>query len=229
MANPTCFSARQVCSARVALLAEAGAPVAGANNGYVTNLVSVETSVNVEEGDEFVQKDGCGDICARFVDCDKVKGVDATLNICTFDAQLVGLVTGGTEFVDPGTADVMGVQIPGVSAACPGAISLEWWCYAQDGASQATPDVAPAGAYWHFVIPYLKFRLGDVTYENGIPILPLVGKGSENPNITQNGPFNDWPTGVANAGGVTSPFGYWLESSMPSAACEYEAVTSAAS
>ena len=226
----SCFSARQVCAARFALLTPTGAPDTGAGNGYVTNLVSLVTSPQVAEGDKFIQKDGCGDICARFLDCDKVEGVDATVNICTLDPILVALVTGGQTFQVPGaTGDVFGMKLPSLADGCPQPVCLEWWTYAQDGSVQATPTVAPGGAVWHHVIPFLQFRLGDVTYENGIPILPLIGKGSENANITSNGPFNDWPLGVTFTDGIDSPYGYWLEGAIPAVACAAIAVTSSAS
>lgn len=227
--NDSCFSARQICAARFALLNPTGSPDAGANNGYVTNLVSLVTSPQISEGDKFIQKDGCGDICARFLDCDKVEGVDATVNICTLDPLLVALVTGGQTFTDVATDDVVGMKLPSVADGCPQPICLEWWTYAQDGSQQATPAVAPNGAYWHHVIPYLTFTIGGETFENGIPIRPLVGKGSENPNITINGPFNDWPASVALTDGIDSPYGYWLEGSIPTVACNYVEVTSAAS
>lgn len=231
MSLPTCFSSRQVCRLRVALLDDVGAPDNGANNGYVTKgFVSIELDPQIEEGEEQVVKDGCGDICMRFVDPDIVKGINATINFCHLDAQIYWLMLGGTTFVESPSNDIFGGRLPEVADGGGPALSLEWWTIAQDGASQAVPDsTGNLGAYYHFVIPMLRFAPGATTFENGPAQFPLVGKGEENPNLTSNGPFDDWPSEVANAGGVPSPYGWWLDSALPDAACDFVNVTSAAS
>lgn len=231
MSLPTCFSSRQVCRLRVALLDSAGAPDSGASNGYVTKgFVSIETSPQVEEGEEVVVKDGCGDICLRYVDKDIVKGVNATINLCQLDAQLYWLLLGGTTFTESPSSDIFGGKMPAVASGGGPDLCLEWWTIAQDGASQATPDsTSNLPAYYHFVIPKISFSPGDTTYENGPAQFPVVGKGEENANITANGPFDDWPTEVANAGGIDSPWGWWLDSTLPDASCAFVEVTSAAS
>lgn len=231
MSLPTCFSSRQVCRVRVALLDAAGAPDSGASNGYITKgLVSIETDPQVEEGEEVVVKNGCGDICLRYVDKDIVKGVNATINLCELDAQFYWLLLGGTTFTETASADVFGGRMPEVADGGAPDFSLEWWTIAQDVASQATPDsTGNLPAYYHFVIPKISFAPGQTTYENGPATIPVIGKGQENPNLTVNGPFDDWPTEVANAGGIPSPFGWWLDSTLPDASCAYVNVTSAAS
>lgn len=228
MSDPVCFSSLQVCRLRVGQLTSAGAPNPGASNGYVTDgLVSIALSFVKSEGDDFEQKTGCGDICATFVDCDKVKRVDPTVTLCHLDAQLIELMGGGTIFTESPSSDPFGMKIPSPGDSCANPVSLEWWSLAWDVDSQATPaSLSGSPAYWHFVIPKVRFAFGDVTFENGIAVIPLVGKGEANANVTSNGPFNDWPSEVAGTGGVDSPFGYWLDATLPDASCDYVAVPS---
>ena len=225
MSAPICFSSRQVLRFRVALLDATGAPDPGAENGYVSNLVSIAMTPVIEAGDEFILKDGAGDICASFRDCDKIKGNDAVVTLCNLDAQLIALMTGAMVFED--ATGVMGLKLPLLNDACPVPVCVEWWTLAQDGSSQAT--ISGVAQYFHFVIPLVKFVPGSWTFENGILAVVLNGKGEENPNVTVNGPFNDWPTGVVAADGAKSALAYWRESTLPAAACDYIEVTSAAS
>jgi hypothetical protein len=230
--DPTCFSSRQVCRLRVALLdPDTGAPDNGANNGYVSKgFVSIEIDPQISEGDEVEVKDGCGDICATWVDPDIVKRVNATINLCQLDAQLYWLIMGGTAFTESPSDDLFGGMLPAVADGGGPAVCLEWWTKAQDGASQATPEsTGSLAAYYHFVIPKIRFSPGGTTFENGPAEFPCVGKGDENPNITANGPFDDWPAEIAQNGGITSPWGWWLDSALPDASCAFVNVTSAAS
>ncbi len=226
MPAPICFSSRQLLRVRVALLDSTGAPDAGSENGYVTsNPISIAMTPVVEAGDEFTLKTGDGSICASFRDCDKVKGNDPVVTLCQLDAQLISLMTGSTPFEDGD--GVMGLKWPHLDNECQVPVSLEWWTYAHDGKAQATLN--GAGQYLHFVIPKVVFVFGAQTFENGILSVVLNGKGEENALITLNGPFDDWPAGVVAEGGADSAFAYWRESSLPAAACDYIAVTSAAS
>lgn len=229
MADPICFASRQICRVRIALLTQAGAPVQGSNNGYVTDsMVSLELSPEVAEGDEFEAKNGCGDVCQTFRDCDQVKRVGLTMSICTNDAQFLELLMGGTAFVDSG--DVIGHKAAKLGDGCVPPVSLEWWTYAHDGSQQATPAaLGGSPGFWHFVIPLTRWRFGDLTFENDLTMVEAEGFGEENSSITSNGPFDDWPAEVADTGGADSWYNNWIEDSLPDANCDYLAVTSAAS
>ena len=225
MPEPICYSSRQVARARIALLDQTGAPDAGSENGYVSKLVSVQMTPQLEEGEEFTLKTGDGDICASFRDNDKIKGNNLVLSLCQLDAQMIGLATGATIFED--NDGVMGLKIPKSTDDPPAPVCFEWWTIAQDGSSQATLN--GSALYWHHVVPFNRFTIGDHTFENGILTVVLNGKGEENTNITINGPFDDWPAGVVAEGGADSAYAYWRETSLPVASCDYVSVSSAAS
>lgn len=229
MGLPSCFGSRQIVRARVALLDATGAPDAGPDNGYVTsNPVSLQITPVVEAGDEFTLKNGGGDICQYYRSCDKVKGYDVVLNLCEFDVQMIALSTGAT-MLDTGDG-VVGLALPRVAAGCVVPVSLEWWTVANNGTAQAVNGSGTA-LYWHWVIPKVNFTIGAQTFENGITTFVLNGKGEENPNITLNGPFDDWPAAFSEdiPDGVTGPLGVWWETSLPAAACDLITVTSLAS
>lgn len=216
----------QVCRTRVSLLDASGAPDAGPDNGYVSNgLISVEFSPQTEEGDEFVLKNGCGEICQSYKGCDKIKRVDTTVNLCQLDAALIGLLTGSTVFVDDDEY-VTGLKIPGVNDACPNGVCIEFWSIAWDGDQQFVYNGLPA--YWLWVVSKFRPAPGDFTLENGVLEFPVVGPGESNSQITADGPFDDWPAEVADTGGFDT-FGWVLTTSIPAASDDYVAVTSAVS
>lgn len=225
----TCFSSLQLCGTRIAELNSAGSPVNGAGRGYMsTAAIKADIKVELEKGDEFTQKNGCGAICAYFRDCDRVKGVSITLELCQLDSDLISMLVGGDTFSSAGK--VIGMQLPSTTASCDAGTSLELWSKAWDGVSAAVPAfTTPSAAYFHWVFPKVTWSLGDITLENGIAKIPVVGNGVENPRITANGPFDDWPTPIANAGGITRVAGWWLDATLPTASCGSIAVTSAAS
>lgn len=222
MSTPTCYSSVDVLRIRVALLTSTGAPDDGVENGYVSNGISVARNVVIEAGDEFVQKNGDGTICQVYRGCDKIKGADIVLQVCEADDQFTQLCIGGDLF---GGATTIGHQWPKSDDPCPADVCLEWWTYAWDGDAQAVIGGVPQ--YWHHVCPKVAFVPGDETFEHGITVWNLNGKGKENQYITANGPFDDWPAGLND--GVTSAYGKFLDASLPAVACDYVAVSSLAS
>lgn len=222
MGEPVCWGTKDVCRVRVARLSASGAPDDGASNGYVTDaLISIAKSTVVEAGEDEVKRNGCGVTCQQARTDDVVIGSDITLTLCTLDPQLLELMIDGTLFVDAGTSEVMGMKEPS-----PGDTTvpfcLEWWTKAWDGSGQAEPLILSGSpGYWHHVVPLAKGRFGDLTFENAITDIVVELRGRPNPNITANGPFNDWDADVAARNGVDSGYGFWLDANLPTASCEY--------
>lgn len=229
MSAPTCYSSIQLCAIRVAELNSAGSPISGANRGYVSDApIKLDIGVELEEGDEFIQKNGCGAICVNYKDQDKIKNVTLGLELCSLDSQLISLLVGGDTFSSGG--NVIGMQLPAVSGSNDNGVCLEAWSKAWDGTAQAVPSfTSPNAAYYHWVFPKVKWSLGNITLENGVAVVPVNGVGSENSRVTTNGPFDDWPSPIANAGGITRVAGWWLDDDLPTASCGFISVTSAAS
>lgn len=218
-----CFTARDLLRVRIARLTEAGSPVSGASNGYVIDsAVQLVATPTYDAGQTFTQRKGDGSICAAFKDNNEPTGSDVTLQICKWDTQFLALATCG-QVMPPTGSPIIGHRARQTDEPIY-PVSLEWWTYNQDGKT-----LADNFQYRWFVIPYVKLTLGAETFEHGLTVVNLTGVGSENDNITSNGPFDDWPTGVAQVDGITSAYGEWVTNTLPASACAYVSVSSAAS
>lgn len=224
----TCYASVELSAIRVAELTSAGAPNTGAGNGYVSDAaIQMGVTVEVETGTEFVQKNGLGAICATLKQPDTIKRVTLALELCQLDSELIAMLTGGQTFASGG--NTIGMQLPAVGATPPN-LCIEAWTKAWDGGGQAVPAfTSPTPAYFHFVFPLTTWVQGQFSMAEGFMVVPLTGSGSENSAITANGPFDDWPAPVVNAGGITRIGGWFLDDDLPTAACAAIAVSSAAS
>lgn len=234
-AEPHCFGSLQVCRIRVAKLTAGGAPLTGATNGYVSSaLVQMTLGVELSEGADLEVKNGCGEICQTFKDCDKIKRLNLGLQLCQLDSILISYMTSGTNIVDLGGTGVgnsIGFEFPGTTDACPNGVSLEVWTKAWDSSQQATPPFlgGSTAAYFHWVFPRTKWQIGDLTFEDDFMAVQLDGFAEENDNLTANGPFDDWPADITARGGFTNVGGWFMDSSIPTASCAAVSVASAAS
>jgi hypothetical protein len=228
--SSTCITSLDLCAIRVAKLnAASGAPVAGASNGYVSVAPQkLEVTVEVEKGDEKTVKNGCGALMAILNESDKIKSISFATDYCQLDAELMEIKTGAAVFSSGGNA--IGYQLPAVGDEPPH-VCFEAWSKAWDVDHQyISPFTDPDGTYIHWVFPNTQWVQDKFTLEHDLLVVPVNGKGSENPSITANGPFDDWPSAIANAGGVTRLGGWFFDDTIPANDdCEYIAVTSAAS
>lgn len=226
----TCYTSLQLCAMRVAQLTIAGRPqVPGTNRGYVTDsAIKLQVGVTLKTGVDVEQQNGCGAVCAAFKQPDRIKRVDLALDLCQFDAQLIGLLTDGGVISSGGNA--IGYQFPSTTGADPRPVCLEAWSKAWAGTQQASPPfTAPNAAWIHWVFPYVQFTMGQFTIDNSLMVVPLTGPGTPNSFITVNGPFDDWPAAVSAAGGITQVGGWFLDGVLPAVTCNYVTTTSAAS
>lgn len=234
MPEEHCFGSLQVCRLRAARLDANGSPLTG-TYGYVSDaLVEATVDLEIEEGDKLTQKNGCGNICQTFRDCDRITGASLELKLCHLDAELISFLTGSTVIRDlsgTGQGDAIGMEFPASDDDCPNGVSLELWTKAWDNTQQATPPFLGGGtiAYFHFVFPRTKFQMGQMKFENDFMEIPVSGFANENSRITANGPFDDWPADIAARGGFTNVGGFFLDDTIPTASCGAISVPSAAS
>lgn len=187
-----CLGSARVCALRVTRLDSTCQIVKGANNAVSsTAIVRLVSSPEYETGDEFIQKNGCGDICLYVKNADKLKRMNLTMELCTRDMEMLEMLTGASLYT--GAAGVIGLSRRGVGADDPDPVSLELWTKAiPSGTSGACAAVGAGASWWRWVYPRATFTLGDVTHENGIGLVSLSGFADPNPYWV-NGPFNDWP------------------------------------
>lgn len=216
MTNQTCHGSLNLCALRVASLTATGAPNVGASKGYCTDAsIKLDVQIELEEGAELTQKNGCGALKNYFKGDDKIKAVTLGLELCQLDSELIQFLTGGTLFTSAGTT--IGMRLPLAADTAPYGVSVEAWSYAWDGQAQAV--AGSAVQYIHWVFPRVKWSLGQFTLEEDLATIPVNGTGSENTHLTVNGPYDDWPAAVANAGGVPSVGGWWDEAALPTTQC----------
>lgn len=226
--SSTCITSLDLCAIRVSKLTEGGAPIAGASNGYVSDApVTLGVTVEVESGEVKTQKNGCGQLMFTLREEDQISGLSLALEVCQLDAYLAEIMAECELFTSGGNA--IGFQLPAVGASVD-PICFEGWTKAWEVDHQyVAPFTDPLATYIHWVFPYNRWVPDAFTLEHELLVLPLNGVGRENPSITANGPFDDWPAPVVARGGVTRLGGWFFDSTLPTADCDYVAVTSAAS
>jgi hypothetical protein len=203
------MSSLMACRLRAARLDSAGYIIAGADNMVVSDaLIQVNWEVEVAEGAELEQRNGCDEVCVTSKNPDTVKRVNLNMTLCHLDIELIEILAGGDIYLDG--ADPIGYQVPGVDESPDGA-SLEVWTKRWNNSQQAS-----GRPYWRWGFPLTKWRWGNVTLENGILAVPLSGVGEAN-TLFANGPLNDWP------GDLTNPFGFFADTAMPAATCGAQA------
>jgi len=200
---------------RVAKLDANGDGLAGATSGYIySSVIEAGLGVEVEDGDEIIKKDGCGNICVNFRGPDIIKRSTIDLKICTLDSELISLLIGSPRIINGSTT--IGGRVQQISDAAPNGVCLEFWTKAWNGSEQAKPTVlGGVNTYWHWVMPKAKFQLDPIELNNDAGEVALKGYGYENTALNIDGPYNDWGSSVAIAGGIPSCLGWFLDTSIP--------------
>lgn len=220
MANEHRYSSLQLVELRVALLDNNGSPDDGTgggilSNGYVTDsAITLGVDEEISVGTDLEQKNGSGGICGSYKEGDVVKRVNFTMDLCQLDYALIALLTGSDLFSSAGQP--IGFQIPASTTKLARRLSFEFWTKAYDGGAPATNTYSSGAAlYHHFVSASTQWTLGGQTFDDGFHVVSLTGQGFENPRITTNGPFDDWPAAIRNAGGVTRALGSFYDTALP--------------
>lgn len=226
--SQACFTSVDVCAIRVSKLTSAGHAVQGASNGYVSDSqIKVDMALDIEAGAEFIQKNGCGQIITIVKEADRIKRATLKCTLGRLDFELMYLMCGGLLNSDV-SGHGIGYQPPQVSGAAPDPICFEAWAKAYDASAPSTPAfTSPNVAYLHFVLPYVVCTQQPFTLANGQTIFEVDGTANENNNISADGPFNDWPSRIALAGGVTRVYGVFLDAVLPAASCGFVSVPTA--
>lgn len=180
-----------ICALRVARLDATGAPVAGATNGYCTNRVErlILRRVN-RAGADIELENGCGALVDAYKQPDVLKRYDVEVVLTAPDPELEELLAGLTLITQTGAA--IGVASEAVGANPAAGVCLEAWSKAWLGGGPVA-----SSPYMRYVVPWSSPTYQDTTLENAFLLPSVVGPSYENPNITADGPFNDWPTGAA--------------------------------
>lgn len=205
----------QFIAVRATLAAANGAPVPGADNGYFAKqVVKATVGLDVEEGERKTLKRGDDSVCRTSKGKTTILGASLAIELCNLDAALIALTTGALLISEGSTP--MGYEVLAPDDAAPDGVIFEGWSKAWDSDRQATPTVLGNDVgYFHFVFPFWEPQLGEIVLDTEHNSIPVSGNSSKNENITINGPYDDWPDWVVDHGGITRPYGVFLDDALP--------------
>lgn len=208
----TCGVSFGVCRTRITKLDGLGNVVNEAGNSYVSDkVVSVGMTANIETGDTFTRRNGCGCAISRFKVNDVFNWFEFAFEDGALEPEMQSMML-GLETITNG-ADIVGAAFGG-ALACdedPPAVAFEFWTQYLDE-NGALDEFYP---YVHWVFPYTLWQLGDNTAEQDFMANALSGFSRAN-NRWGQGPYADGPPD----GQDIRNGGYWLtDDALPDAAC----------
>jgi hypothetical protein len=175
---------------RLTRLDECGAPDTGAACGVIVTdgFVSVTISNEVEEGEEYTQKNAWGDFCIAEKDGDRVKWANVAIEMCEVDPEILDMVGGANPVVATGTT--IGATFG--REPNPNSFAIEVWTKKAGGDACGGAGTLEWG---YFVVPYVRNGIidGDITIENGPLVLAMKGEGQGAPADWGTGPHGDNP------------------------------------
>ena len=189
MAQILCASHLKICRIRATRLDENCLYAPGPDNSVTTTAaIRLNIEPEIEEGEEIIQKNGCGEICINIKDPDEVKRLNAELELCLRDLDLLNILTCSESILNEDGDAIGSCRSTGV-IDCPGA-ALEIWV--QVGRSTGSCGTGEDAEYnWvRYFYPKVNFTQGGNTFENGLNNLILTGTVEPNPNAL-DGPFSD--------------------------------------
>jgi hypothetical protein len=178
---------------RLTRLDDCGDPVVGSCSTLVSEcFVSVTLSAEIEAGDEYLQKSAWGDLCINDKDPDIIKWVNVSINFAEINPDALDILTGADPIVSGGNT----IGAAWAPVANDTAFSLEVWTKFTGEPCTGTPD------WGYFVVPFIRNgRIdGDLTIENGVMTIGVVGQGFAATNwgaspYTPNPFIETFPTG----------------------------------
>lgn len=214
--TPLCFSIIGTRGIRATLVDRCGKPVYGPNSQAVSaGIVSIELEPEVEEGDDYSQKNAAGDECfPSFKGPDVIKWWNVTLEFCNVDPALFTLMMRTWRPVLDYSRTLttgwrMGSQVSSVDG-----FALETWPKAAgagvgqlcDAAGNELPDDPEGydpGAY--FLLPWLIPTAPDSwTLENEPTTFTLKCR-SKSGSLWKKGPYNVVLNGPGQPGPLIDP------------------------
>ena len=205
------------CLVRITRLDDNGNVIAG-NNAYVTdNPISISVNPNIETGNAFSVRNGCGCSISRRKFPDIFNWWELSLNMATLEPQMISFLLGAATITDG--ADVVGIAFPSAldCADQAPAVAFEFWSEHVVGSG-----LDATYPYFHWVFPSTVWQIGDNTFEEG-PAEPTVNAFSQTNGNWGDGPYGDGPPD----GEVISEGAFWATNdALPTAECAAQAVTS---
>lgn len=181
---------------RLTRLDECGAPVDGSCSTLVSDcFVSVTMSGEYEAGDEFIQKNAWGELCINDKDGDVLKRVNIAIQFAEVNPDALDIIAQANPVMS-------GYEVIGSSFGTDlnqSSFALEIWT--KRTGQDCSPEGLPEWGY--FLVPFVKNGKidGDITIENGVLALNLMGEAFPASNSWGIGPYSEnafveqFPTG----------------------------------
>lgn len=224
MVSSDCLASVDVCAMRVAGLTSAGVPIAGSHGYFTTNIDNAKIGTTNNTINQVLRTNGCGTTVTTIPAVVTVSGSQVSIDLLKWERDLIQLLCGGTAMVSSGHTGAY--RSPALADGAPNPTCIEFWSKAWDSSVQAVTAIStPNPSYHHWVMPFVQCSISSqFTLTTGDTIFTITGNGSENPNITADGPWNDWPAFVAGHGGMNTAFGEYDDKTIPTGACGLQAV-----
>ncbi|MCD6056566.1 MAG: hypothetical protein K0R44_38 [Thermomicrobiales bacterium] len=196
--NGVCIGAHDACLIRAAKLDPDCSPKGGADSGIITaGIVTMTASPDIEEGQLYEPKTGCGTVGFTVEKPSRTKRVNLTGELLFHDEELMEVLFGGKLILGGALSDfntdVIGWAEQNITEADPSPIYLEiiTRMSAQGAGECSVGGVMQPYAQGH-IFGKARLTLGDETFENDVRNLTFTGVSVGNPALF-NGPWNDWP------------------------------------
>lgn len=228
MTQYACYASKQICAIRAARLGDNCAVVPGANNGFASmGVLTINATLEKETGQEYMVKNGCGDIMHYSQDSDRIKKINISVEMTGFDFEALEILT-GNELILDSEGTVVGMSDQGINATSSNGAYLEFWSKTIEGSDVCGDGVGEGFSHFRTVLPRVTLTQDDMTYENNIATVKLSGYAFANPTIDVPGPFNDYPVvGPLNTDAPRHIFGD--PEGPPALGCGYVTVPAASS
>lgn len=198
-----------LCRMRVTKVDAQGNVIAGSTNAYVSDkIVSVAVNPNIETGNSFGRRNGCGCSLARFKTKDIFNWFEFAFAGGALEPEMQALMLGAETIVDG--SDVVGLAFPSALDCTDdeSAVALEFWTEHIVGSGQ--DSLLP---WVHWVYPYTVWAPASNTAQEDFLEAALSGFSRTNSAWGQ-GPYGDGPPD----GQDIREGGYWKTAVDPPAA-----------
>lgn len=163
-----CFGVVRGKRVRVTELDVCGVPVTGGSFVVSDGFVSVELTSELEDGDEYIQKNADGKLCINERAPDSLKRLNVTVTWCNVDPDIINLITGYPLEMDD--SDAVGFRIQ------EGEADTRWALELWTGLTGAGCDEEGNVQYGYFLLPLVTgSTLGDITIENANATFSTTG------------------------------------------------------
>jgi hypothetical protein len=209
-----------LCGLRVTLLDDLGNVEAG-DNSYVTDKqISFAFSPNIDTGNTFSQRNGCGCSLSRFKAEDIFNWWEFTFTDGAVEPALTTLMVGGVTITDPAEGSgIVGQHFPTALDCNEQArmVAVEIWTQHLFGSKKDS-----SLPYIHWVFPASVWQFSDNTAQEDYMNPVLTGFSRSN-DLWGSGPYGDGPPDGSDVGMEGA---YWKTAdTIPDADCAVSAVT----